>query len=74
MAFIRQFISKHPQLTAWFALAVGMVLILIWAAKDVGLLPHQWLALIITTIILAGLCVWIIGWEEGGEEEEEKTS
>jgi hypothetical protein len=73
MAFIRQFISKHPQLTAWFALAVGMVLILIWAAKDVGLLPHQWAALIVTTIILAGLCVWIIGWEEG-EGEGEKTS
>ena len=73
MAFIRQFISKHPQLTAWFALAVGMVLILIWAAKDVGLLPHQWAALIVTTIILAGLCVWIIGWEED-EGEGEKTS
>jgi hypothetical protein len=70
-AFVRQFVSKHPQLTAWFALAVGMVLILIWAAKDVGLLPNQWAALIVTTIILAGLCVWIIGWEEG---EEEKTS
>jgi hypothetical protein len=69
MAFVREFISKHPQLTAWFALAVGMVLILIWAAKDVGLLPHQWTALIVTTIILAGLCVWIIGWEEGEEEE-----
>ena len=69
MAFIRQFISNHPQLTAWFALAVGMVLILIWAAKDVGLLPRQWAALIVTTIILAGLCVWIIGWEEGEEEE-----
>jgi hypothetical protein len=73
MAFVREFISKHPQLTAWFALAVGMVLILIWAAKDVGLLPHQWGALIVTTIILAGLCVWIIGWEEGGEEEEEAS-
>jgi hypothetical protein len=69
MAFVREFISKHPQLTAWFALAVGMVLILIWAAKDVGLLPHQWVTLIVTTIILAGLCVWIIGWEEGEEED-----
>ncbi len=69
MAFVREFISKHPQLTAWFALAVGMVLILIWAAKDVGLLLYQWVALIVTTIILAGLCVWIIGWEEGGEAE-----
>ena len=44
-----------------------------YVIQDVGLLPHQWAALIVTTIILAGLCVWIIGWEEGGEEEEEAS-
>jgi protein-S-isoprenylcysteine O-methyltransferase Ste14 len=71
MAFVREFISKHPQLTAWFALAVGMVLILILVPKNAVLLPREWAALIIATIILAGLCVWIIFWEEGGEEEEE---
>lgn len=68
---IREFLSRHPQLTAWAVLAVGMVIILIWSAKDVGLLPGQWAALIVATILLAGLCVWIIGWdseEEAGEE------
>jgi hypothetical protein len=68
---IREFVSRHPQLTAWAVLAVGMVIILIWSAKDVGLLPGQWAALIVATILLAGLCVWIIGWdteEEAGED------
>jgi hypothetical protein len=64
---IREFVSRHPQLTAWAVLAVGMVIILIWSAKDVGLLPGQWAALIVATILLAGLCVWIIGWDS--EEE-----
>jgi hypothetical protein len=45
-----------------------MVVILIWAARDVGLLPGQWAALIAATILLAGLCVWIIGWN--GDEDE----
>ncbi len=67
--FLKEWVNRHPQLTAWAALAVGMVVILIWAAKDVGLEGGQWAALIIATILLAGLCVWIIGWE--GEEEEE---
>ena len=68
----KAWIARHPRLTAWAVLAVGMVVILVWAARDVGLLPGQWAALIIATILLAGLCVWIIGWEkEEGDEEPE---
>ncbi len=63
MTAIRDFISKHPRLTSWFVLALGMVIMLVWAARDVGLLPGQMIALIVATILLAGLCVWIIGWE-----------
>ena len=68
----KSWISRHPQLTSWGVLAVGMVAILIWAARNVGLLPGQWAALIVATILLAGLCVWIIGWEK--EDEEEKPA
>jgi hypothetical protein len=64
MANIRNWINKHPKLTAWLVLAVGMVLLVLFSAKDVGLLPSQMLALVIATIGLAGLCVWIIGWED----------
>jgi len=40
-----------------------MVPTLLWAAKDVGLLPGQLAALVASTILLAGLCAWMIGWE-----------
>ncbi|MBN1934688.1 MAG: hypothetical protein JW934_08475 [Anaerolineae bacterium] len=63
MTAIRDFVTKHPRLTSWFVLALGMVIMLVWAARDVGLLPGQMIALIVATILLAGLCVWIIGWE-----------
>jgi protein-S-isoprenylcysteine O-methyltransferase Ste14 len=72
MSSIKQFVTRHPRLTAWFVLAVGMVVILVISARDVGLLAGQWAALIVATILVAGLCVWIIGWEDK-DEEEEKT-
>jgi hypothetical protein len=70
MSFVRRLLDQHPRLAAWFVLAVGMVAILVWSARDVGLLPHQWAALIVATIGLAGLCIWIIGWEEMDEPED----
>jgi hypothetical protein len=70
---LKEFASRHPQLTAWAVLAVGMVIILLWSAKDVGLLPGQWAALIVATILLAGLCVWIIGWNGDAETQEEEA-
>jgi len=63
MSSLREFVSRHPRLMAWLALAAAMVGMLLWAAKDVGLLPGQLAFLVISTIALAGLCVWIIGWE-----------
>jgi len=60
---LKAFAAKHPRLAAWIALAAGMVIILIIAARDVGLLWNQWVFLILATIGLAGLCVWIISWE-----------
>ena len=71
MAAIRSFAGKHPQIVAWIALAIGMVIILVWSAKDVGFTDSQWAALIVTTILLAGACVWIIGW--GDDDEAEAT-
>jgi hypothetical protein len=70
METIKKFASNHPQITSWIVLAVGMVIILAWSARDVGFTAGQWVALIITTILLAGACVWIIGWEDDECEEE----
>jgi hypothetical protein len=72
MTRLKTWAGQHPRLAAWFALAVGMVIILLWSAKDVGLLPTQLAALVVATIILAGLCVWIIGWEDQDEPTAEK--
>ena len=70
MTTVRDFAKNHPQIIAWIVLAIGMVIILVWSAKDVGFTAGQWAALVVTTILLAGACVWIIGWGEDEEEEE----
>ena len=70
---IKELVTRHPRLTAWVVLAVGMVAILIWSARNVGLGALQWAALIVATILLAGLCVWIIGWDDQEEEPEEEA-
>jgi len=72
MTALKKFAGQHPRITAWVALAIGMVVILLWSAKDVGLLASQLSALVVATILLAGLCVWIIGWEDNDENETEK--
>jgi hypothetical protein len=69
MNALKTFASQHPRITAWIVLAIGMVIILLWASQNVGLLPTQLAALVVATILLAGLCVWIIGWEDGEDEE-----
>ncbi len=63
MSAIIERLKAHPRLVSWVALAIGMVIILLLAVQGVALEPLQLLTLIIATIILAGLCVWIIGWE-----------
>jgi hypothetical protein len=50
-------------IVAWVVLAIGMVAMLLYAAKDVGLLPTQMAALVVATVLLAGACVWILTWE-----------
>ena len=68
MQGMKNFASNHPQIASWIVLAIGMVIILVWSARDVGFTPGQWVALIVTTILLAGVSVWIIGWEDDDDE------
>ena len=65
---MRKLWDDHPNLVSWLLLAVGMVVIVVIAARNVGFKPGQWAALIAATIVLAGLCVWIISWEDGDDE------
>jgi hypothetical protein len=63
-------VRTHPRLTAWIALALGMDLMVAYEARNIGLQPGQWLALLVATTLVAGLCVWIIGWEDDDEDSE----
>lgn len=71
MENLKNWVTRHPNLTAWLALAVGMVAILVYEARDVGLEASQWFWLIVITILVAGACIWIIGWGDDEEEREE---
>lgn len=64
MTKLIEWAKAHPRLAAWIALGLGMNAIVIYEARDVGLLAGQWAALLIATTLVAGLCVWIIGWED----------
>jgi hypothetical protein len=66
--------TTHPRLAAWIVLAVGMVTFLVIEARNVGLLPTQWIALIVVTVLVAGACVWIISWEDSSAEDMRITS
>lgn len=69
MEALKNWIKKHPNLTAWLVLALGMVIILVVEARDVGLENSQWFWLIVVTILVAGAAIWIISW--GDDEETE---
>ena len=63
MGMLKRFWYDHPVLSNWLVLAVGMLIILYFSARHVGFLPNQWAALMGATVVLAGLCAWIISWE-----------
>lgn len=66
--------STHPRLAAWIVLSLGMVILLVIEASDVGLNGLQWIALVVATVLVAGLCIWIISWEDNSDNEDETTT
>jgi predicted tellurium resistance membrane protein TerC len=71
MKTLQQLYDNHPNLVLWAGLALGMVAILLVAARSVGFTLGQWAALLAATVALAGLCVWIISWESDESNESE---
>ncbi|HNS00778.1 MAG TPA: hypothetical protein PKM78_00125 [Anaerolineae bacterium] len=67
MKTLQHLYDRHPNLVMWAALALGMVAILLAAARNVGFTASQWAALVAATVALAGLCAWIISWEDDHE-------
>ena len=74
MSRMMNWIQAHPRLTAWLALGLGMNGIVAYEARGVGLTVGQWVALVVATTLVAGLCVWIIGWDEAEGEAAEKPA
>lgn len=71
MNTIKTWILKHPSLTAWFVLGLGMVALLVFEARTVGLTGSQWFWLIVVTVLVAGACIWIISWGDDDAEVPE---
>ena len=71
---VTQLALRHPRISAWIVLAGGMDAMLAWEARDVGLLPGQWIALMTASTLVAGACIWIISWEDGDEADEDNAS
>jgi len=64
-------INRHPNLVTWAVLAVGMVAIVGYSARDVDTLSgRQWFWLAVATVLVAGLCAWIISWEADADDVE----
>ena len=72
MQALKQWVLNHTSLAAWIVLAAGMNAILIYEARDVGLLPMQWFWLILITTLVAGACIWIVSW--GDDEDAPETA
>ena len=64
---VLKFADQRPRLAAWIVLSLGIVILLMVEARDVGLLIGQWVALIVASVLVAGLCIWIVTWEDSDE-------
>ncbi|MFQ3537143.1 MAG: hypothetical protein SNJ58_14880 [Aggregatilineales bacterium] len=67
------FAESRPRLAAWIVLSLGIVILLLIEARDVGLLLGQWIALIVASVLVAGLCIWIVSWDDRDEASEKST-
>lgn len=66
-------IDRYPRISAWIVLSVGIVGLLIYEARDVGLTTQNWIVLILASILISGLCIWIVSWEDDEEALEEQS-
>ena len=66
--------GRHPYLAGWALLSIGMVAALLLAARGVPLTFGQRAALVIATVLTAGACVRIIGWERDDTLPDERNT
>lgn len=66
-------IDTYPRISAWIVLSLGVVGILVYEARDVDLTTTNWIALIVASVLVSGLCIWIVSWEDEEEIEANTT-
>lgn len=71
---ILSIIDTFPRISAWVVLSTGVIAILVYEARDVDLTTTNWIALIVASILVSGLCIWIVSWEDEEELEVEAPS
>lgn len=64
----------HPRIAAWIVLSLGMVILLVIEARDVGLTAGNWIALIVATVLVAGLCILIVASEDMDEADADAVA
>lgn len=67
------FADNRPRLSAWIVLSLGIVILLLIEARDVGLLIGQWAALIVASVLVAGLCIWIVTFEDNEDTADQAS-
>ena len=64
LRLVSRWYVRRPFQTAWGLLAAGMLVLMAIFSTDVGFTLRQYAALSVATILLAGLCTWIIFLED----------
>ena len=65
---MKDLLEKRTSLFAWIILTIGMWVIVLYEARDVGFNGSQWFWLLAIIALVSGLCVWIINL--GGNEDD----
>jgi hypothetical protein len=68
-----KWLTEMSRLAQWVILGIGMVIILwitSWNVPNLTLSNRAFLT--IATVLVAGLCVWIINWGDDEDDEDEK--
>jgi K+ transporter len=60
--------NARPRLMATVILSAGIIGLLVYEARDVGLTAGNWVALIIASVVVSWLCIWIVSWEDEDEK------
>ena len=69
MGTLRSWMRGRPRLASWTVLSLGFAVMTLLAARGNGLTALQLLGLVLSCMVLAGACVWIIGWDSGEPQE-----